>query len=111
MPRRPVLPQQQAPAKDYASDSGVSEAGTTQSAMPRSMTKQNKADMRGSTELYTESRPSILSADRIGFTQHSGKICISSYDYSLKGCNDLAELKPIPSKSVPTAQESRSNNC
>ena len=74
MPRRPVLPQQQMPAKDYASDSGVSEAGTTGSAMPRSMTKQTRPNMRASTELYTESRPSILSADRIGFTQHSGKL-------------------------------------
>jgi len=57
--------------KDYASDSGMSESGTPAGPMPRSMTKRHE-DMRGSTVLYTESRPSILSTERFAFTQHSG---------------------------------------
>ena len=57
--------------RDYNSDSGVSEVGHSSGTMPRSMTKR-RGDMRASSELYTESRPSMLSADRIAFTQHSG---------------------------------------
>ena len=57
--------------RDYNSDSGVSEVGHSSGTMSRSMTKR-RGDMRASSELYTESRPSMLSADRIAVTQHSG---------------------------------------
>ena len=36
--------------------------------------KGTRGDLLGSTPLHTESRPSMLSADRIALTQHSGNL-------------------------------------
>lgn len=56
----------------YTSDSGMSEAGPSSGPVSRGVTKRQRGEMRASQDLYTETRPSMLSADRIGFTQHSG---------------------------------------
>ncbi|KAK9805410.1 hypothetical protein WJX73_002289 [Symbiochloris irregularis] len=64
---------------DYTSDSGRSEAG----ALPRvrhpprdvkktHFSRQDKGSMTGATNLHLECRPSMLSAQRIALTQHSG---------------------------------------
>ena len=65
------------PRGGYQSDSGMSDqAASTSGPVQRGVTKR-KADMRGSTDLYTEVRPSILSAERITITQHSGMFVVS----------------------------------
>ena len=55
----------------YASDSEGAPSTSATGTVPRGVTKSRK-DMRGSTDLYTEIRPSILSAERVTITQHSG---------------------------------------
>ena len=55
----------------YASDSEGGPSTSATGTVPRGVTKSKK-DMRGSTDLYTEIRPSILSAERVTITQHSG---------------------------------------
>lgn len=61
----------------YGSDSEISVGGKSNSGtVPRGVTKR-KSDMRGSTDLYTEHRPSILSAERVRITQHSGDSLLS----------------------------------
>ena len=62
-------------AKDYTSDSGVSEGGAMPSPAPKREKRRSKGargDLLGSSAMHVESRPSMLSADRIALTQHSG---------------------------------------
>ena len=62
----------QAHQADYTSDSGRSEAGALPRRQAAAPSRRNKNSMTGATELHTECRPSMLSADRIALTQHSG---------------------------------------
>ncbi|CAL8469029.1 g8570 [Coccomyxa elongata] len=59
-------------AREYTSDSGMSEAGAMARPKPQQRTHRRESQINPSTNLHTESRPSMLSADRIALTQHSG---------------------------------------
>lgn len=50
----------------------MSEAGAMARPKPQQRTHRREAQINPSTNLHTESRPSMLSADRIALTQHSG---------------------------------------
>jgi hypothetical protein len=51
----------------------MSEAGAMSRPKPTAAAaKRRESQMRGCTPLHTESRPSMLSSDRIALTQHSG---------------------------------------
>lgn len=68
--------QVQGPKVDYTSDSGVSEGGAMQPPpQPRRHRRAppgHRGPLVGSTPMHTESRPSVLSNQRIGLVQHSG---------------------------------------
>ena len=49
-----------------------SEAGAQPRPAPGRPTQKRAVQMTGSTALHTESRPSMLSSERIAITQHSG---------------------------------------
>eukprot|EP00884_Botryococcus_braunii_P001150 jgi/Botrbrau1/11035/Bobra.92_2s0008.1 len=62
---------------NYASDSGMSEAGpmvrpTTRAQVHTPLPPIKRKQMTGSSEMHVEVRPSMLSSDRIALTQHSG---------------------------------------
>ena len=65
--------QQDIRQQGYTSDSGrSSKAGAIPERPQHKPSRQDKGSMTGATQLHTESRPSMLSADRIALTQHSG---------------------------------------
>ncbi|KAK9820951.1 hypothetical protein WJX81_004802 [Elliptochloris bilobata] len=57
--------------RDYTSDSGASEAGALPRPQPPPV-ERTMVRMTGSTPLHVESRPSMLSSNRIALQQHSG---------------------------------------